>query len=489
MQSDSAPPAAPLLAPLHAGEPSSGETDTSAILTLALAAYVGVSLTIPFWVPIVKRLSGDCGVFWVCACKTPMRPRARALTDAACAACDSQVFSVLTYYAYLAWLIFVLLIALLLYRVPPLGVLWVTIVLVRIVQFVRLGARAPAGLSAPAPSDEEAPLPLAPDDAPAAPSAAVVGAVVAAQASPRGAAARGVREATAPSAASTAAAAAAERAANASLGRVLLVGNGPSIRERGVGHAIDSFDTVVRFNSFVTKGFEEHAGSKTTLWCHMMQWYHISTVEVRVASLQHSCRTPAWRRSQLGPEPTALTCERRASRCARVALVVLVRTDRAEGGVAADLLRVESRRARTSHLCAQLPHAHAAASLRHHLDPRHLLARAPHARPQGVLALESRPCRPSPSERRAPRGRICLWRPQLHQVPTTGFVMLMRLLECVDRVHIIGFDGFGIGQELHYYRERSRQIRVNAAGALLHDWAKEQAAIARLIEQGRVVPL
>ena len=67
--------------------------------------------------------------------------------------------------------------------------------------------------------------------------------------------------------------------------------------------------------------------------------------------------------------------------------------------------------------------------------------------------------------------------------------MLMRLLECVDRVHIIGFDGFGIGQELHYYRERSRQIRVNAAGALLHDWAKEQAAIARLIEQGRVVPL
>ena len=78
---------------------------------------------------------------------------------------------------------------------------------------------------------------------------------------------------------------------------------------------------------------------------------------------------------------------------------------------------------------------------------------------------------------------------RLHQVPTTGFVMLMRLLECAPCVHVIGFDGFGIGQELHYYREKTSQIRVNAAGALLHDWAKEQAAIQRLIEQGRVVPL
>ena len=28
------------------------------------------------------------------------------------------------------------------------------------------------------------------------------------------------------------------------------------------------------------KGLEEHTGSRTTLWCHMMQWYHISAVEV-----------------------------------------------------------------------------------------------------------------------------------------------------------------------------------------------------------------
>ena len=33
-----------------------------------------------------------------------------------------------------------------------------------------------------------------------------------------------------------------------------------------------------------------------------------------------------------------------------------------------------------------------------------------------------------------------------HQVPTTGFVMLTRLLETVERIHIVGFDGFGIGK-------------------------------------------
>ena len=83
-------------------------------------------------------------------------------------------------------------------------------------------------------------------------------------------------------AASAAAAPAATATARATLyGRVLLVGNEPSIRERGLSSVIDSFDTVVRFNSFVTKGLEEHTGSKTSLWCHMMQWYHISTVEVR----------------------------------------------------------------------------------------------------------------------------------------------------------------------------------------------------------------
>ena len=41
------------------------EDPTSMVITLCLTAYVVVSLTIPYWVPIVKRLSGDCGVYWV----------------------------------------------------------------------------------------------------------------------------------------------------------------------------------------------------------------------------------------------------------------------------------------------------------------------------------------------------------------------------------------------------------------------------------------
>eukprot|EP00965_Chrysotila_dentata_P193720 6175930-Pleurochrysis_carterae.AAC.2 len=50
--------------------------------------------------------------------------------------------------------------------------------------------------------------------------------------------------------------------------------------KRASSQEIDGFDTVVRFNSFVTRALEDHTGSKTTLWCHMMQWYHVATVEV-----------------------------------------------------------------------------------------------------------------------------------------------------------------------------------------------------------------
>ena len=41
----------------------------------------------------------------------------------------------------------------------------------------------------------------------------------------------------------------------------------------------------------------------------------------------------------------------------------------------------------------------------------------------------------------------------------------------------------------HYYRERRTQLQVNAAGALLHDWAKEQYGIQKLVDEGRVVLL
>lgn len=47
---------------------------------------------------------------------------------------------------------------------------------------------------------------------------------------------------------------------------VVLVGNGPSIKEQKLGKLIDSFDVVVRFNYFTTEGFEEHTGTKIDVW-------------------------------------------------------------------------------------------------------------------------------------------------------------------------------------------------------------------------------
>ena len=78
---------------------------------------------------------------------------------------------------------------------------------------------------------------------------------------------------------------------------------------------------------------------------------------------------------------------------------------------------------------------------------------------------------------------------RLHQVPTTGFVMLTRMLEAAEVVHLVGFDGYSKDRELHYYSEANMQLQVNAAGALLHDWGKEQRGIRELMEQGRVVLL
>lgn len=48
--------------------------------------------------------------------------------------------------------------------------------------------------------------------------------------------------------------------------RVVLVGNGPSIIGSQLGKIIDSYDEVVRFNNFQTKGFENDVGQKITLW-------------------------------------------------------------------------------------------------------------------------------------------------------------------------------------------------------------------------------
>ncbi len=48
---------------------------------------------------------------------------------------------------------------------------------------------------------------------------------------------------------------------------IVLVGNARSLLERrGLGETIDAFSVVVRFNNFVTAGYEEYVGSKTDWW-------------------------------------------------------------------------------------------------------------------------------------------------------------------------------------------------------------------------------
>lgn len=48
--------------------------------------------------------------------------------------------------------------------------------------------------------------------------------------------------------------------------RIILVGNGPSIMEQD-GAVIDSFDEVIRFNTYhIEEPFTEHSGTKTTIW-------------------------------------------------------------------------------------------------------------------------------------------------------------------------------------------------------------------------------
>jgi len=47
---------------------------------------------------------------------------------------------------------------------------------------------------------------------------------------------------------------------------IIIVGNGTSILDKKNGKLIDSFDEVVRFNSFRIKGYEEYTGEKTTTW-------------------------------------------------------------------------------------------------------------------------------------------------------------------------------------------------------------------------------
>ena len=48
--------------------------------------------------------------------------------------------------------------------------------------------------------------------------------------------------------------------------KIIVVGNGASLRNKQLGKKIDEFEEVVRFNDYQLFGFEENVGTKTTIW-------------------------------------------------------------------------------------------------------------------------------------------------------------------------------------------------------------------------------
>lgn len=57
--------------------------------------------------------------------------------------------------------------------------------------------------------------------------------------------------------------------------KLAIIGNGRNANESETGDFIDSCDEVIRMNNFVTKGFEEFTGTKTTIYG--MLPYHYET--------------------------------------------------------------------------------------------------------------------------------------------------------------------------------------------------------------------
>lgn len=50
------------------------------------------------------------------------------------------------------------------------------------------------------------------------------------------------------------------------MNKILLIGNGSTMLSRERRDLIDSYETVVRFNSYKIKGYEEFVGTKTDIW-------------------------------------------------------------------------------------------------------------------------------------------------------------------------------------------------------------------------------
>jgi hypothetical protein len=83
--------------------------------------------------------------------------------------------------------------------------------------------------------------------------------------------------------------------------RVVLVGNGPSLRGAEMGSDIDTFDEIIRFNECRVTGFERDTGRRTTLWvCNGRgMWPADRAVRPDKAFLINHRRIPGYRPERL----------------------------------------------------------------------------------------------------------------------------------------------------------------------------------------------
>ena len=74
---------------------------------------------------------------------------------------------------------------------------------------------------------------------------------------------------------------------NKRMSDIILIGNGSSILDGMNGKLIDSFENVVRFNSYKIEGFEQHTGKKTDIWFTVNK-AHIKNIENYKSIYVHS---------------------------------------------------------------------------------------------------------------------------------------------------------------------------------------------------------
>jgi len=85
--------------------------------------------------------------------------------------------------------------------------------------------------------------------------------------------------------------------------KVIIVGNNPVLLEKNYGKLIDSYDIVIRINRCITKGLEQHTGTKLDIWATTHNhWYkdkfipdnfnELSALWYRTPGVKKSLKTP-----------------------------------------------------------------------------------------------------------------------------------------------------------------------------------------------------